>query len=615
MDSINKYLVNINRRRELKLAAEKFIRMSVTNPIVTNSGKRKRSAGLLLIAMFLISLTIPYTLLFMNFGSGPSSSSSSSTGFRFMQSAAGEKDAVDWTPAEQQYIHNYKSGQELEDNPQLKEQYDEWTQAYPEPSSDTDDADIDDDFDVDRMFDMSQEEYKMKVNLLVTVGIKTFNRPSCALNLVKSILFYYPGINVILVNDGELPLRVDEKSWRIRDPALIGSDGLPLPLADNDRYVDVDLDVRYELISDVDEYMVKRDRGLLPRVVYADRSMNKSKITIIDIPFDSGVSAGRNVLVHACETKYLLMTDDDYEFLPETDLVTMMNLLESSEQISPRYDVKVKELFDTNDAAFPVDIVGGIRTESKQKNRAFPRGSNFELSEVRIDQLPNGLDKYAHFHTINSSSDGPALVNVLKIVPSTVNTRPDALGITETEEPATFAELMHAGNCMPTEFIQQFFMARVSTLRGANKASPQILWDPHLKNNDHYDFFLRARNAVLSDSENEHKKASIVACKAIKYQHAKETNQACLQDTRSPVLQDGAHASTYMEFRNRWVKFVPYLFKKWQIGLVVDDEIGKTIVIERDGADDSKCRVLELRADPKRNKVFEFECGTLPSYS
>lgn len=69
------------------------------------------------------------------------------------------------------------------------------------------------------------------------------------------------------------------------------------------------------------------------RILLADDSkeiveINDGKTEIFSMPFDSGVSMGRNFLLQKVETPYFLMMDDDHYFNRRTNLGTMLNLLE-----------------------------------------------------------------------------------------------------------------------------------------------------------------------------------------------------------------------------------------------------------------------------------------------
>ncbi|MDP2654939.1 MAG: glycosyltransferase [Candidatus Omnitrophota bacterium] len=50
--------------------------------------------------------------------------------------------------------------------------------------------------------------------------------------------------------------------------------------------------------------------------------------TVIRLPFDTGLSAGRNAALAECKTPYFLLVDDDFIFIPRTDIGLMRRLLE-----------------------------------------------------------------------------------------------------------------------------------------------------------------------------------------------------------------------------------------------------------------------------------------------
>ncbi len=71
--------------------------------------------------------------------------------------------------------------------------------------------------------------------------------------------------------------------------------------------------------------LIKSIRHFYPdmKIVVVDDSRNPSDIEGVEtivMPYDSGVSAGRNLAVSAVETEYLLLLDDDYVFYRQTDL-------------------------------------------------------------------------------------------------------------------------------------------------------------------------------------------------------------------------------------------------------------------------------------------------------
>jgi len=90
----------------------------------------------------------------------------------------------------------------------------------------------------------------MKRHEKVTVVIKTFLRPGKIHRLVQSIKKFFPDVPIIVVDDGD-PLAEQHKSF-------------------------------------------------------------PGGVTVIELPFDSGLSAGRNAGVAAVETPYVFLLDDDF---------------------------------------------------------------------------------------------------------------------------------------------------------------------------------------------------------------------------------------------------------------------------------------------------------------
>ncbi|MDV3002190.1 MAG: hypothetical protein N5P05_003796 [Chroococcopsis gigantea SAG 12.99] len=98
----------------------------------------------------------------------------------------------------------------------------------------------------------------------VTIIIKTFERPNCLMRLVKSIRKYYKKIAILVVDDSKSPIS-------------------PLP-------------------EEITGYY--------------------------HLPFDSGLSYGRNFALEKIETKYFLLCDDDMIFTEDTDLEKIYSVLE-----------------------------------------------------------------------------------------------------------------------------------------------------------------------------------------------------------------------------------------------------------------------------------------------
>ena len=115
----------------------------------------------------------------------------------------------------------------------------------------------------------SQVDIKTQCQKDITIGIKTFIRPDCCLRLVKSIREKYPDIKILVADDG-------------------------------------------------------------------DKSPNLSEFNNLEcfkMEFDSGVSAGRNLLIDNTKTKYYLTVDDDMIFTEDTNLEIAYEILEENPQL------------------------------------------------------------------------------------------------------------------------------------------------------------------------------------------------------------------------------------------------------------------------------------------
>ena len=103
-----------------------------------------------------------------------------------------------------------------------------------------------------------------KLNSMLSIVIKTFERPYCTNRIIDSIFHYYPKMKVIVGDDSRNP-------------------------GENDA-------VEYH-----------------------------------KLPFNSGISYGRNFLIDQVKTKYFLLLDDDFIFTEKTDLNTLLNILEDND--------------------------------------------------------------------------------------------------------------------------------------------------------------------------------------------------------------------------------------------------------------------------------------------
>lgn len=113
------------------------------------------------------------------------------------------------------------------------------------------------------------DELKEKLMKNVTIIVKTFIRPECCVRLIESIRKKYPTITIIIADDGDIS-------------------------------------------PDLSSF---------------------SNVEYLKMPFDSGVSAGRNLLMDNVKTKYYLSVDDDMVFIESTNLEIPYNILEKNVEI------------------------------------------------------------------------------------------------------------------------------------------------------------------------------------------------------------------------------------------------------------------------------------------
>jgi GT2 family glycosyltransferase len=101
----------------------------------------------------------------------------------------------------------------------------------------------------------------------VTALIKTFLRDQFCVNCVSTLRQHYPGIRIMVADDGHF---TSEKESRLRD---LG----------------------------VEKY--------------------------IRLPWNSGLSVGRNVLIDACTTPFFLLGDDDFSYISQSRLQDLVSLM------------------------------------------------------------------------------------------------------------------------------------------------------------------------------------------------------------------------------------------------------------------------------------------------
>lgn len=121
----------------------------------------------------------------------------------------------------------------------------------------------------------------------ITILIKTFERPRNLMRLLRSIFIYYPYISVIIADDGH--------------------------------------DAQ------------KNKKRIL-------KKWNQQAITYLVLPYDVGLSAGRNSALKHVDTKFFLLCDDDFVFDERTDILHLRAILEEKQ-----IDLVAGTLFENRD--------------------------------------------------------------------------------------------------------------------------------------------------------------------------------------------------------------------------------------------------------------------------
>lgn len=112
-------------------------------------------------------------------------------------------------------------------------------------------------------------------------------------------------------------------------------------------------DEKYHIIIADDSLPQLKEENL--KVIDKFKNINKN-ITVIDLPFDSGLSVGRNTIVSKCTTKYIMILDDSRSFTNDLNVSNMIKFLETNENfhlfsgvINERHGInrKYARLFDS----------------------------------------------------------------------------------------------------------------------------------------------------------------------------------------------------------------------------------------------------------------------------
>lgn len=154
-----------------------------------------------------------------------------------------------------------------------------------------------------------------------------------------------------------------------------------------------------------------------------------------ELPFDVGLSAGRNHLLDRIRTEYFLLLDDDYILDRRTDLDAAIRLLEEKR----------------------LDILGGATYDYKSIRYPWDRAIRGIQAALTSGSLYNYLGQVER--------DGDRLT----------------IRYTTREVPAY----------LEADIVPNFFVARTAVIRDRNR------WDEFLKFDEHTEFFLRAKDNGL----------------------------------------------------------------------------------------------------------------------
>ena len=157
---------------------------------------------------------------------------------------------------------------------------------------------------------------ELNIHEYLTIGIKTFNRPLCLKNNLEQIRSIYKNIKIIVADDSD-----------------------DISKQENKKYIE------------------------------------DNNAILIDLPFDVGLSYGRNSIVNRTTTKYYLTLDDDNYIDKQTKLLDVLNFMKNNDDIG---------------------LIGGVCYDRKQMNKI---ASTYSFTFMYVD----GKDIYCrrNFTKIN----------------------------------------------------------------------------------------------------------------------------------------------------------------------------------------------------------------------
>jgi glycosyltransferase involved in cell wall biosynthesis len=170
------------------------------------------------------------------------------------------------------------------------------------------------------------------------------------------------------------------------------------------------------------------------------------------LPFNVGLSAGRNALLDRVQTPYFVLNDDDFVYGPETNLAWMRTQLATTD----------------------LDLLGGIVREPEQIRWS-------RLRQPTIKKTARAL--YRTARTLLRTAWGNAYS--INRFHGTIERKNGTVALTHNDAP-------NASPYRRCDYVLNFFMAKTDAVRSKVGG-----WAPELKLQEHWEFFYRAQQGGL----------------------------------------------------------------------------------------------------------------------
>jgi hypothetical protein len=190
------------------------------------------------------------------------------------------------------------------------------------------------------------EKFKERggIDQILTIGIKTFMRPKALEFCLKNIINLYPNINIIISDDSP-------DNYKVYNKKVI------------DKFSGINKNIKHILL-----------------------------------PFDSGLSFGRNKFVELCKTKYILVLDDSrtityktklekmVEFLEDTDYDLIGGIIPERRGVHSHYSKNFKKVYNLNDKIY-VDYTTKLKKINYHKLNVEETNMTLNVFVARTDKL------------------------------------------------------------------------------------------------------------------------------------------------------------------------------------------------------------------------------------